>query len=66
MSTKTNDARKQLLDWIEADRDKLVGFLSGFLSKPSANPPGDTREATAFVADWLKNEGIPHDIVAPM
>jgi succinyl-diaminopimelate desuccinylase len=59
-------ARRQLLDWIDADRDKLVGFLSGFLAKPSPNPPGDTREATRFVADHLRAEGIGFDIVAPM
>ncbi|MDA0997832.1 MAG: M20/M25/M40 family metallo-hydrolase [Proteobacteria bacterium] len=61
-----DNARQQLIDWIEADRDKLISFLSGFLAKPSANPPGDTREATAFVADWLQAEGISCEIVAPM
>lgn len=64
-STETNP-RQQLIDWIEADKDKLVSFLSGFLSKASPNPPGDTREATQFIADWLKAEGIGCDIVAPM
>ncbi len=39
------DARQQLLDWIEADRDKLVGFFSEFVSKPSPNPPGVTTGA---------------------
>ncbi len=61
-----DNARQQLIDWIEADRDKLISFLSRFLAKPSANPPGDTREATAFVADWLQAEGISCEIVAPM
>ena len=50
------DARRQLLDWIKADRDKLVGFFSDFLSKPSPNPPGDTREAASFVAGYLRAE----------
>jgi len=59
------DARQQLLDWIEADREELVAFFSGFLSKPSANPPGDTREATAFVADHLRAQGIEPQIIAP-
>lgn len=59
------DARRQLLDWIDADRDKLVGFFSGFLAKPSANPPGDTREAAGFIADYLDAEGIDHRLVAP-
>jgi len=59
------DARQQLLDWIEADRDKLVGFFSEFVSKPSPNPPGDTVEATDFVADYLSNEGVNYRIIAP-
>jgi succinyl-diaminopimelate desuccinylase len=57
--------RQQLLDWIETDRVKLVGFFSGFLSKPSPNPPGDTTDAAAFVADYLRAEGIEPRIVAP-
>ncbi len=60
------DARQQLLDWIDADRDKLVRFFSDFLSKPSANPPGDTREAASFVADYLRTEGIDCQVIAPM
>ena len=60
------DARRQLLDWIEADRDKLVGFFSDFLSKPSPNPPGDTREAASFVAGYLRAEGIDCQVIAPM
>ena len=62
----TMDARQQLLDWIDADRDKLVRFFSDFLSKPSANPPGDTREAASFVADYLRTEGIDCQVIAPM
>jgi succinyl-diaminopimelate desuccinylase len=59
------DARSQLIEWIEADRAKLVGFFSGFLAKASPNPPGDTREATQYVADYLKAEGVDCAIVAP-
>ncbi len=47
------DPRRKLLDWIDADRDKLVGFFRDFLAKPSANPAGDTRAAAGFVADYL-------------
>ena len=59
------DARRQLLEWIEADRDKLVNFFGNFLSKPSPNPPGDTRTATAFVADYLNSKDIEYKIIAP-
>lgn len=47
------DPRRKLLDWTDADRDKLVGFFSDFLAKPSANPPGYTRAAAGFVADYV-------------
>jgi len=59
------DARQQILDWIEMDRDKLVGFFSDFLAKPSANPPGDTSQAAGFVAEYLRAEGIDCRIIAP-
>ena len=65
MPADRSAARRQLLDWIDADRDKLVGFLSGFLARPSPNPPGDTRDATRFVADYLRAEGIGFEVVAP-
>jgi hypothetical protein len=47
------DPRRKLRDWIDADRDKLVGFFSDFLAKPSANPLGYTRAAAGFVADYV-------------
>ena len=37
--------RRQLVDWIDADRDRLVAFLSRLVQAKSPNPPGDTREA---------------------
>ncbi|HEY8612444.1 MAG TPA: hypothetical protein VIL69_14270, partial [Roseomonas sp.] len=58
------DARQQLRDWIDADRERISAFLSGFLRAKSPNPPGDTREACAFVTDFLAHEGLPHRIVA--
>lgn len=59
------DARRQLLDWIDSDRDKLTKFFSEFVAKPSPNPPGDTREAAEFIAHFLADEGIECEIVAP-
>jgi len=52
-----SDPRATLLGWIEADRDKLVSFLSAFVRASSPNPPGDTREATAVLDAWLRAEG---------
>jgi succinyl-diaminopimelate desuccinylase len=53
-----------LLDRIDADAEELKGFLSGFLQCRSANPPGDTRSAAAFVSDYLRDRQVPHRYVA--
>lgn len=58
------DARRQLLAWIDADQDRITAFLSGFLRAKSPNPPGDTREACSFVTALLSREGLPHRTVA--
>ena len=60
----TDDPKQRLLAWIEADRDEIVHFLSGFLRAKSPNPPGDTREADAFVRRLLAAEALPHRTVA--
>jgi succinyl-diaminopimelate desuccinylase len=52
-------ARETILRWIDEDREKLIGFLSGFVRVPSPNPPGDTRAAAAFLHDALAAEGVP-------
>ncbi|MGE0719468.1 MAG: M20/M25/M40 family metallo-hydrolase [Alphaproteobacteria bacterium] len=59
-----DDLKRQLLDWIEADRETIVAFLSGFLQAKSPNPPGDTREASAHVRALLDREGLPYRIIA--
>ena len=59
------DQRQQLVDWIDADRDKLIDFLSGFVAAASPNPPGDTREATEYLCRFLDSEGLPYRIIAP-
>lgn len=57
--------RQQLLDWIENDQDALVDFFSGFVAQASPNPPGDTRNATQYLSNWLTAKGIDPQIVAP-
>ena len=52
--------KQRILNWIEQDREKLVGFLSEFLRRQSPNPPGDTRAAADFVTDFLDREGLAH------
>ncbi len=58
-------AKQILIDRVEADKDMLVGFLRGFLREKSPNPPGDTREATRYITDFLEAKGISFDVVGP-
>ena len=57
--------RKQLLKWVEEDREKLIDFFSRFIQAKSPNPPGDTREAATHVCQLLDEEKLPHRIIAP-
>lgn len=59
------DDKRQILDWIEADRTRLVRFLGRFVQARSPNPPGDTRKAAKHITDFLKANKLPHRIVAP-
>ena len=57
--------KQMLLDRVEADKDQLISFLRGFLRAKSPNPPGDTREATQFITDYLDGKGISYKVVGP-
>ena len=61
----TRDSRHKLLSWIESDHDRLIGFLQKFTRIDTSNPPGDTRDATAFLCRFLDEQGLPYRIVAP-
>ena len=58
-------ARRGLLERIEADRDRLVGFLQAFTRIDTASPPGDTRAGAAFIGDFLERAGLPYRRIAP-
>ena len=51
-----NSGRQQLLDWIDRDRDDLVGFLQAFVQHRSPNPPGDTRDTAEFITSFLERQ----------
>ena len=57
--------RKQLTDWLDADRERLIEFFRGFLRCPSPNPPGDTTVAATYISDFLKREGLDFRVIAP-
>ena len=60
-----SDTRQALLKRIDADRDRLVGFLQAFTRIDTANPPGDTRAGAAFIADFLDRGGLSYRRIAP-
>ncbi len=60
-----SDPRQQLLQWIEADKQRLEQALSGFVQAESPNPPGDTRRAVDVLGQILSEEKLAFDLVAP-
>jgi hypothetical protein len=60
-----DDAKAQLLRWIDEDREEIVGFLCDFVRAKSPNPPGDTTLAATHVARFLEREQLPFRIIAP-
>ena len=60
-----SNEKQQLLDWIESDRDELIGFLSDFVAAASPNPPGDTTVAVKHITDFLDREQLPYRLVDP-
>ena len=57
--------RQTLVDWIDADRERLIDFLQAFIRAKSPNPPGDTRQAVEHITNFLDQEGLEHEVVAP-
>lgn len=53
------------MDRVEADREEIIGFLRGLIRARSPNPPGDTREAVAYVTRYLDGRGIHYEVVGP-
>ena len=47
-----DDAKTELLRWIDEDRDTIIRFLCEFVRAKSPNPPGDTTRAAAHVTGF--------------
>ncbi|MCP5151922.1 MAG: M20/M25/M40 family metallo-hydrolase [Chromatiales bacterium] len=60
-----NEHKRQLLEWIEADREMLVEFLCRFVRAKTPNPPGDTREAVAHIRAFLDARDLPYRVIDP-
>src|SRR5690606_4010742 len=63
--TSTDDNKRQLLEWIEADREELIAFFRQFVRCRSPNPPGDTLESSAHVRAVLDEHALPYRTTAP-
>jgi succinyl-diaminopimelate desuccinylase len=50
---------------IEGMRDEAITFLQEFTRIDTANPPGDTQEGAAFIAEFLTARGVEVRTVAP-
>lgn len=59
------DICKQINQWIDDEREGIIGFLREFLQAKSPNPPGDTRDAAAVVTKLLDRLGLPYRMVSP-
>ncbi len=57
--------REQLISWMDDERDRIVGFLQGFIRARSPNPPGDTLEAVAHIRAFLDSQGIDYRLIDP-
>lgn len=57
--------KRQLLQRIDADKDRLIDFLRGFIRCKSPNPPGDTRGVAAYVRGFLDDHGLGYRVIAP-
>lgn len=57
------NARGDLLAAIEKRRDEALDLVSGFVKRPSENPPGDVRAATLYLADWLREQKLAPRII---
>jgi succinyl-diaminopimelate desuccinylase len=60
-----NDTKQHLVDLIDRDRDLLIKFFRDFVRCRTPNPPGDTRDAAAFVRRFLDERKLPYEVIAP-
>jgi len=57
--------KELLLNWIEAEKEQLIGFLQDFIRARSPNPPGDTRAAIHHIRSFFDRHRLPYRIIAP-
>lgn len=60
-----SEARAELVRLIDAERQRLIEFLQGFVRIDTSNPPGDTRAGADYIRRFLDEAGVPYRVVAP-
>ena len=60
------DPRTGLQQQLVRDRDRIIQLVRDMVRIPSENPPGDTTELYAFVADFLQRQKLDFDTIAPV
>ncbi|GGF76160.1 peptidase [Paenibacillus albidus] len=56
------DWKRKVLAAIDEQQDELLALCSKLIQFPSENPPGDSREISAFIIDYLHQAGIATSI----
>ncbi|MDF2230945.1 M20/M25/M40 family metallo-hydrolase [Albimonas sp. CAU 1670] len=64
MQDRTAALKAELIERMEAEREAHLALLQDFLRIRSVNPPGDMREACAFVRGILDRHGVPYEILS--
>lgn len=52
------DWKSKILQAIDDEQDQLLELCSQLIRFPSENPPGDSRDISAFIINYLKEAGI--------
>lgn len=55
---------KQILKWIDEDKDEIVDFFSKLVQCKTPSTIGDTREAVSLIADTLTKDGISYEVLS--
>lgn len=56
------DWKSKILQAIDDEQDQLLELCSQLIRFPSENPPGDSRDISAFIISYLKEAGIDTSI----
>jgi acetylornithine deacetylase/succinyl-diaminopimelate desuccinylase-like protein len=66
MSDHTNPLAPDAVEAAMDDRlDDWIATCCDLISIPSENPPGDTTEVADYLAAFLDERGVPHEVIAP-